>query len=184
MALVICLMASMAGCTSTTREWDEEVQLSDGTVLEVHRTIRFEKASGAIGQAGGDSWICDGETLSFVDPGTGRVIKWTGHRRTAALLERLDEQYVIVAAQTRCEFEDRDQPLWIAHVLTPAGWEARSTTILVSNRTPNLALDSRGYSKTEGWSRLTLASKRDLDEASRIGQSQRKIDLDDPTKCH
>lgn len=47
LTLATCLIAMMAGCTSTTSEWQEEVQLSDGTVLDVHRTIRFEKAGGA-----------------------------------------------------------------------------------------------------------------------------------------
>jgi hypothetical protein len=184
LVLAICLIATIAGCTSTTREWEDEVQLSDGTVLDVHRTIRFEKASGAIGQPRGDDWICDGEDLSFVEPGTGRAIEWSGHRRTAALLDRIDEKYVIVAAQTRCEFEDRGQPLWTVHVLTPTGWEARGTTSLSKDRTPNFALDSRSYSKSKGWSLLTIAQKRQLDAASRISRELKTIDVNDPTKCN
>ena len=184
LVLAISLVATITGCTSTTREWEEEVQLSDGTVLAIQRKIRFEKASGAIGQPGGDGWICDGENLSFVEPGTGRVIEWSGHRRTAALLDRIDDQYVIVAAQARCEFEDRGQPLWLVHVLTPTGWEARTTTGLTSHRAPNFALDSRSYSKTKGWSRLTIAQKPQLDAASRVGWELKMIDLNDPTKCY
>ena len=183
LALAICLMATVAACTSTTREWQEEVQLGDGTVLEVHRTIRFEKVGGSIGSVG-PGWICDGEHLSFVEPGTGRVIEWSAHRRTAALLDRIDGQYVIVAAQSRCEHADKDQPIWMVYVLTPTGWDARPTAGVGSNRTPNFALDSSNYSRTEGWSRVTLASKAEFDAASRIGQKLRAIDLSDPTKCH
>lgn len=183
LVLAICVITTIAGCTSTTREWQEEVQLSDGTVLDVHRTIRFEKASGAIGSPRGDGWICDGEDLSFVEPGTDRVIEWAAHRRSAALLDRIDGQYVIVAAQTRCEFEDRGQAIWKVYMLTPTGWEARTTTGLRNNRTPNFALDSRSYRKTKGWSRLTIAQKPPLDAASRIGRELKTIDLNDPTKC-
>ena len=183
LVMAVCLVAAIAGCTSTTREWQEEVQMSDGTVLDVHRTIRFEKASGAIGQPRGDDWICDGEDLSFVEPGTGQVIEWSGHRRTAALLDHIDGQYIIVAAQTRCEFEDRGQPLWMVYVLTPTGWETGSTTALSNKRAPNFALDSRGYSKTKGWSRLTIAQKPQLDAASRISRELKAIDVNDPTKC-
>ena len=182
LALVICLTASIAGCTSTTRDWQEEVQLSDGTVLEVKRTIRFEKVGGSIGSVG-PGWICDGEHLSFVEPGTGRVIEWSAHRRTAALLDRIDGHYVIVAAQSRCEHADRGQPIWMVYTLTPTGWDTRPTASVGSNRTPNFALNSSNYSKTKGWSRLTLALKRELDAASRIGQKLRTIDLDDPTRC-
>jgi hypothetical protein len=176
------LIATIAGCTSTTREWQEEVQLSDGTVLEVHRTIRFEKVGGSIGSVG-PGWICDGEHLSFVEPGPGRVIEWSAHRRTAALLDRIDGQYVIIAAQSRCEHDDKGQPIWMVHVLTPTGWDTKRPAGVGSNKTPNLALDSSNYSKTKGWSRLTLAMKPEFDAASRIGQELRTIDLDDPTRC-
>jgi hypothetical protein len=184
LALVVCLIATIAGCTSATRQWQEEVQLSDGTVLEVHRTIRFARTGGdPPGGVRGDGWIADGEDLSFVEPGTGRVIEWSGHRRRAALLDRIDGEYVIVAAQTRCEFEDRGQPVWSVYVLTPIGWEAGVPSGLSNNRTPNFALDSWDYSKTKGWSRVTIAQKRQLDAASRVGWQSKTIDLNDPTKC-
>lgn len=185
LVLVLCLIATMAGCTSTTREWQEEVQLSDGTVLEVHRTIRFEKTGGGPPDGvRGDGWIADGEHLSFLEPGTGRVIEWSGHRRTAALLDRVDGKYVIVASQTRCEFEDRGRLIWRVYVLTSTGWWAGVPVGLSNNRTPNLALDSRGYSKTKGWSRVSIAQKRQLDAASRVSRELKTIDLNDPTKCN
>lgn len=174
----------MAGCTSTTSEWQEEVQLSDGTVLDVHRTIRFEKAGGAPDGVRGDGWIADGENLSFVEPGTGRVIEWSGHRRTAALLDRVDGKYVIVASQARCEFEDRGRRIWRVYVLTSTGWWAGVPLGLSNNRTPDPALDSRGCSKTKGWSRATVAQKRQLDAASRVSRELKTIDLNDPTQCN
>lgn len=182
LVLATCLIATMVGCTSTTREWQEEVQLSDGTVLEVQRAIRFKKAGGSIGSIG-PGWVCDGEDLSFVEPDTGRVVEWSAHRRTAALLDRIGGQYVIVAAQSRCEQADKGQPIWRIYMLTPTGWEPRPTADLGGNRTPNLALDSSNYSKTKGWSRLSLALKPGLDAASQIGRELRTIDVDDPTKC-
>lgn len=182
LVMAICLVATIAGCTSTTHEWHEEVRLTDGTVLDIERTIRFEKVGVPIG-SGSTGWISDGEDLSFVEPGTGRIIEWSAHRRTAALLDRIGGQYVIVAAQSRCEQADKGQPIWRIYVLTPTGWEPRPTADLGGNRSPNLALDSSNYSKTKGWSRLSLAVKPGLDAASQIGRELRTIDLDDPTKC-
>jgi hypothetical protein len=182
LVMAVCLVATIAGCTSTTHDWQEEVQLADSSVLDVHRTIRFEKVGGSIGSVG-PGWISDGEDLSFIQPGTGRVIEWSGHRRTAVLLDRIDGRYVIVAAQTRCEFEDRGQSIWRVYVLTPTGSWAGIPPGLSNNRTPNLALDSGNYTKTKGWSRLTIAQKAQLDAASQVGQALRRIDLNDPTKC-
>lgn len=183
LVLIVLLIAVSAGCTSTTREWQEEVQLSDGTTLDVHRTIRFAKVGHVLGEPRGDGWICDGEDLSFLEPGTERVIKWSGHRRTAALLDRIDGQYILVAAQTRCEFENRGEPLWMVYVLTPTGWEPRPTSGLSSNRTPNVALDSRSYGRTKGWARLTVEQKSRLNAESRVARQLKVIDLNDPTKC-
>lgn len=180
--LAICVIATIAGCSSTTHEWQEEVQLSDGTVLDVHRSIRFENVGVPMGEIG-SGWICDGEDLSFVEPRTGRVIEWSGHRRTAALLDRIDGQYVIVAAQSRCEHADKGQRLWMVYVLSATGWETGATTERGNNRAPNLALDSRNFTKTKDWSRLTVAKKSKLDAASQVARELRALDLNDPTEC-
>ena len=164
------------------RVWQEEVQLSDGTVLEVHRKVRFEKTrGGAASQTRGDGWMAYGEDLSFVDPGTGRVVEWSGHRRIAALLNQIDGQYVVAAAQPRCSSEDRGQPLWMVYVFTPTGWKTGKMSGLTNDRTPNLALDAGNYNKTKGWTRLTIGQKSRLDAESTVSRQLMTIDLNDTT---
>jgi hypothetical protein len=183
LALAAGLIVTIAGCTSTTREWQEEVQLSDGSVLDVERTIRYAKVGVPAGEKG-SGWIADGEELAFVDPGTGRSVHWSAHRRLASYLDRADGQYLIVAAQSRCEpVEDRGQPLWKVYVLTRTGWEVVETSRLGGKVTPNLALDSANHGLTNDWSRLTIADKRRLNAESRVAKYRKSIDPNDPMKC-
>ena len=177
------LIAAVAGCTSASREWQEEVQLSDGTVLDVERTIQYAKVGVPAGEKG-SGWIADGEELAFVDPVTGRSVHWSAHRRLASHLDRIDGQYLIVAAQSRCEpVEDRGQPLWKVYVLTPTGWEVVETSRLSGAVTPNLVLGAGEYGQTQDWSRLTIADKERLNAKTRVWRNLRKVDPRDPTEC-
>lgn len=177
------LIAAVAGCTSASREWQEEVQLSDGTVLDVKRTIRYDKVGVPAGRKG-SGWIPDGEELTFVDPVTGRAVHWTAHRRLASYLDRVDGRYLIVAAQSRCEpVEDRGQPLWRVYVLTPTGWDVVETSRLNGAVTPNFVLGAGEYGPTQDWSRLTIADKKRLNAKTRVWRSLRNVDPHDPTEC-
>ena len=121
--LVILALASLlTGCQRTSR-WQEEVQLSDGAVLRVHRVAFYRAPGGALGQPTSRQAL--GERLSFTDPGTGRVVEWHELRQRAVWLDRIDAQFWLVAIlSTPCESGYGHLPVWQAYSLRDEQWHA------------------------------------------------------------
>jgi hypothetical protein len=120
--VVIGLGLLLAGCERTNR-WQEEVQLSDGTVLKVDRAVSYRAPSGPLGQPIGRRAL--EERLSFADPGTGRHVEWHESRRTVFWMDRIDTQVWLVARlSTPCESGFGHLPLWQVYLLRGDQWEA------------------------------------------------------------
>ncbi len=112
----------LAGCERTNR-WQEEVQLSDGTVLTVDRAVSYRAPSGPLGQPIGRRAL--EERLSFADPGTGHDVEWHEPRRTAVWLDRIGIQVWLVGRLSApCEGEFGHLPVWQAYLLRGDQWEA------------------------------------------------------------
>jgi len=119
---VLGLGLLLASC-ERTNQWQEEVQLSDGTVLKVDRAVSYRAPSGALGQPSGRRAL--EERLSFADPGTGRHVEWHESRRTVFWLDRIDTQaWVVARLSTPCESGFGHLPVWQAYLLRGDQWEA------------------------------------------------------------
>jgi hypothetical protein len=120
--VILAIGALLTGCERTNR-WQEEVQLSDGTVLKVDRAVSYRAPSGPLGQPIGRRAL--EERLSFADPGTGRHVEWHESRRTVFWLDRIDTQvWVVARISTPCESGFGHLPLWQAYLLRGNEWEA------------------------------------------------------------
>ena len=118
--IALALGSLLAGCERTNR-WQEDVQLSDGTVLQVSRVVHYRAPSGPLGQPSGRRAL--EEHLSFADSGTGRDVEWHQPRRTAVWLDRIESQVWIVARlSTPCESGFGHLPVWQAYVLRVDQW--------------------------------------------------------------
>lgn len=61
---------------SETKKWDDEALLHDGRTMEVHREITY---GGRSLEQGISTWF-DTHSFSAKNPGTGKIIKWSGEK--------------------------------------------------------------------------------------------------------
>jgi hypothetical protein len=181
LAVLGATVAFIVGCypAQTTRQWEEDVELGDGTLLTIDRSISFDK----IGCDIGDSVPCyraGHERLAFTDPYTGRNITWQGVHRIAAHMDRVDGQYVLIARQTACNAPaDKGQPKWLVYVWTTAGWGVATNPRLTGRVLPSLAIDAARYKASADWVHLSIADKRHIVERTGRNKYSGVIDLDD-----
>jgi hypothetical protein len=75
-APLLMLMALTPGRFPSTQRWDEDVQLSDGAIIRVHREVQYLPGHGEFHQTSG--WMVGGERLTLVDPATNQRLIWEG----------------------------------------------------------------------------------------------------------
>jgi hypothetical protein len=156
-----------------TTSWQEAVQLRDGSVLTVSRSI--EHAAG--GDWGRPYKFALQERLSFVDPVNDNRIVWHEPHRIASLVDSIDGRYWVIARRTSCDYSRRDVPFWQAYVFDGIHWIAVSSSEASGFVKPNLVLDSADHDKTAHWRYVTLEMKGLLDASSRVDSLYRTIDF-------
>jgi hypothetical protein len=156
--VVLSLGLLLPGCQRTNR-WQEEVQLSDGTVLKVDRAVSYRAPSGALGQPSGRRAL--EERLSFADPGTDHHVEWHESRRTVFWLDRIDTHVWLVARlSTPCESGFGHLPVWQAYLLHDEQWHAVGPADLPVVPLRNLLTTDYPVSKQLGY--VSLADKQRL----------------------
>jgi hypothetical protein len=165
----------LASCERTNR-WQEEVQLSDGTVLKLDRAVSYRAPSGPLGQPIGRRAL--EERLSFADPDTGRHVEWHESRRTVFWLDRIDTQVWLVARlSTPCESGFGHLPLWQVYLLRGDQWEAVDPAGAPVVQARNLL--TTAYPVTKQLRYVPLSDKRRLNAP----YSQDAIDLARKSGC-
>jgi hypothetical protein len=163
--VVIGLGLLLAGCERTNR-WQEEVQLSDGTVLKVDRAVSYRAPSGPLGQPIGRRAL--EERLSFADPGTGHDVEWHEPRRRAVWLDRIDTQFWLVAIlSTPCESGYGHLPVWKAYSLRDEQWHAVDPANVPVTPVPNLL--TTDYSIIKHLRYVSLSVKQRLNAVYSMG---------------
>lgn len=156
--VVIGLGLLLAGCERTNR-WQEEVRLSDGTVLKLDRAVSYRAPSGPLGQPIGRRAL--EERLAFTDPRTGRDVEWHESRRTVYWLDRVGTQtWVVARLSTPCESGFSHLAVWQAYSLRDEQWHAVDPTRLPVVPVRNLL--TTDYPVTKQLRYVSLAEKRRL----------------------
>jgi hypothetical protein len=165
-----------AGCASSlTHKWQEEVLLSDGSVVLVNREVRY----GPGAPARPSTWTVREERLTIIDPPTPT---WHGPtQRLAWYLDRRDDHFILIAYQTVCQVGDK-QPVWRAYISSASGWSEVPLTELRTAVTPNMALFATHTEQTAKWSRMSVEEKSKFDY-SRITPTVKRIDPNSVLSC-
>lgn len=147
------------GCTTTrTHQWQEEVSLSDGSVIRVRREVLYVPGHGEPFRS--SKWAVGEERLTILDP---PAPTWQGPpQRLAWYLDRRGDYFILVAYQTVCRAGNK-QPVWRAYVSSKTGWHEVPLKELETVAKPNLALFARHAKETAHWARLNLAEKSKFD---------------------
>jgi hypothetical protein len=169
------ILASLAlsGCAAGDTHWQEEVQLTNGSVMVVSRHVLYENGGGEWGRDSGKLAI--GERLTFTHPLLGTEVTWTDPHRIASVIDVIDGTVWVVARQRVCRPEDRAKRFWRAFALRADGWIPATPEDAPAITTPNLALDSADYVQTSHWRFLSISLKHALDDASRVDPRMRDI---------
>jgi hypothetical protein len=144
--------------TSRTSSWQEDVQLSDGSVLTVDRVREFQ-LTGQLGE--GSGWAGVQDRLSFRDASTGRTVRWQADRRDLALLDRINGRYWLVASSNDCYPDQEGQRLLQAYVLDGSDWIRVEPEQAPQITAPNLVRWPT-YQRSRNWDHVSLQTQREL----------------------
>lgn len=171
----------VAGC-ARTNHWQEEVLLSDGTVLTVSRAVHFEAPSGPLGEP--LSRVGLEENMAFDDPTTGRRVEWFQPHFVAVRVDRINGRYVVIGElSTPCVTGFGHASPWQAYAYHDEGWVVLTEDEAPNVTVPNLLLDASRYSVTESLTYVSLREKERLNARSKAGPDARTIDLHRRPKC-
>jgi hypothetical protein len=161
LAWLICALALTSGCTHHTTHWQEDVQLSDGSVLTVDRSSAYELRS----QIGGPSgWAHIQEELAFKDPKTGDKVLWQASLRSAAFVDLINGRYWLVASSPGCFMDLKGQRVLQVYVLDGSDWTRVEPEQAPPIAAPNLVWRP-SYVDSRRWDHLSLKLKREIEDA-------------------
>jgi hypothetical protein len=182
--LVVLPLALVVTACGHTNRWQEEVQLSDGTVLTVDRAVRFGRLDMSVGQSR-DARPANEEWLTFTDPATGHDIEWHQPRRIATWIDRIDGHYWVVGRVTAaCDLGYGGRPYWAVYVLRGSKWIEVDAADAPAITQPNLLLSTGNYGVTKRLAHVSSLLKKQLDEDSmRRDPRNRSIDLSYLYQC-
>jgi hypothetical protein len=160
-SLATLLLLSVCACGWLTgshqRSWSEDVQLDDGSVVTIDRSVSFD-SSDALG-GGAYNATETKATLAF----TGNLASlptWDVPLMPLVLYrDSATNEWVIVANSTRCEVwvqRGKPMPPYWEYRLGPAGWREQPLSASSLNRNSNLFIR---YSRKIEQKHLTLEDK-------------------------
>ena len=155
---LICALALASGCTHRSTHWQEDVQLSDGSILSVDRVREFQ-LTGQLGA--GSGWAPVKDRLSFRDSSTGRTVRWQADRRHLAFLDRINGRYWLVASSGACYPDQRGQRLLQAYVLDGSDWMRVEPEQAPPITAPNL-VRWPSYDDSRQWDHINLRMQREM----------------------
>lgn len=153
---LMSLFGLLSGCSKTT-QWNEEVQLQSGEVIQTHRTQTGHKTGGGFTVAG---WKNEGMTLEIAAPVKPDNPKTWSQKLVPMVLDRdpANGEWFVVATFDSCtEWYELGRPKspyieyrfrngqWVQQTLTPAfiGREANMLTHLRASGEPVHTLESK-----------------------------------------
>lgn len=158
---LMCVLAMASGCTHRSTHWQEDVKLSDGSVLTVDRSSTFELEA----QIGGPSgWAGVGEGLTFTNPKTGAKVQWKVSHRHVAFLDFIDGRYWLVASSPGCYMDLKGQRVLQVYVLDGSDWTRVEPEQAPPIAVPNLVWRP-SYVDSRRWDHLSLKLKREIEDA-------------------
>jgi len=178
----LLLGLACVSCSDPLYRWKEEVQLPDGAVLVVERTIRFRDYT-PIGGSGGGADVT-ASTLELLTPMENAPPLWSAPPLLPMLLDRdpVTGEWFIVSTFFMCSvWYDLGKPAlpYVEYRLRNGKWMRAPLSQQLIGRDANVLVPAEADVKSD----QSLETKRLLGESRAIGRKYRQIIADWQTNC-
>jgi hypothetical protein len=162
------------GCSKAI-DFDEEVLLSDGAIVEIHRSVHLRRTC----EAFSCDWALDQSEIRL-----DRTQNSTWSKRLSPLLlDKYQGKYFLIATVIYCDDKEfgRPDPNYIQFELTPSGWERRELSSNIYGRSANLLITANWYAGEP--KKIDIVTKKARNESAAVSGYKKVLARATPSNC-